>query len=237
MKQLLDLFDVRKFLGEDEWKPTLILLSTALLLTVHRYFGSMEFARSVFSAASSFDVTAYMFAAAFILLGAIPAAVVRFGFRHSLREYGLQWGNWRLGLTATAVLFPVLAGALLYPGSQTAEMRSVYPFDANAGSSLSAFLRFEAVRAILFYTAWEFFFRGFMLFGLRKYVGDWMAICIQTLPSCLWHIGMPTGEIFSSIAGGVLFGMMAVRTCSILWPLLLHILIGVALDYFIVMTS
>ena len=237
MKQFLDLFDVRKFLGEDEWKPTLILLFSALLLTVHRYFGSMEFARSAFPVASSFGVPAYMFAMAFILLGAVPAGVVKFGFRHSLREYGLQWGDWKLGLTATAILFPVIAVAMLYPGSQTAEMRSVYPFDVNAGSSLSAFLRFEAVRGILFYTAWEFFFRGFMLFGLRKYVGDWLAICIQTLPSCLWHIGMPTGEIFSSIAGGILFGVMAVRTRSILWPWLLHCSIGIGLDCFIVMTS
>jgi membrane protease YdiL (CAAX protease family) len=95
----------------------------------------------------------------------------------------------------------------------------------------------EAPRGALFYTAWEFFYRGFMLFGLRRYVGDWLAICIQTIPQCLWHIGMPTGEILSSIAGGILFGIMALRTRSILWPMLLHFSIGVFLDLFIVLRT
>lgn len=102
--------------------------------------------------------------------------------------------------------------------------------------SNSSILLVELLRGLLFYTAWEFFFRGFLLFGLQKDFGIWAAICIQTIPSCLWHIGLPTGEIFASIAAGILFGILAVRTRSILWAFLLHLLIGVGTDLFIVMT-
>lgn len=65
-------------------------------------------------------------------------------------------------------------------------------------------------------------------------MGPWLAILVQTIPSCLWHIGVPTGELLSAIAGGILFGVMAIRTNSIVWPFIMHCLIGIVLDLFIV---
>ncbi len=115
-------------------------------------------------------------------------------------------------------------------------MRAFYPFDARALHSAAAYLRLEAARGALFYPAWEFFFRGFLLFGLRRSVGNGMAVCIQTIPSCLWHIGLPTGEILGAAVGGILLGILALRTRSILWPFLLHLLIGAGLDLMIVLS-
>jgi membrane protease YdiL (CAAX protease family) len=237
MKTLLNILDLRTSIGTGELKPTVILMMSALMLTIHRYFGSMEFAISTAQTVTESQAAFFMFLSAFLLFGIVPLALVILVFRESPMMYGLRLGRWKEGLTLNAILFPIIALALLYPASQTEEMRAFYPFDKSASSSVASFIQFEFVRGVFFYTAWEFFFRGFMLFGLRRRVGDWLAICIQTIPSCLWHVGMPTGEIFSSIAGGILFGIMALRTQSILWPLLLHYLIGVGLDFFIVITS
>lgn len=236
MKSLTDIIDAKTLFRYDDFKPTIILLLAALLPALHRYFGSIEFASRTFTSATSFETVFFMFVSAFVLFFVVPYAVVRLIFREGGRDYGIVVGDWRRGLTLTLILFPIIAGTILYPGSQTAEMRAFYPFDKAAGDSVAAFLKLQLVRGLFFYSAWEFFFRGFMLFGLRKYLGDWLAICIQTIPSCLWHIGTPTGETFSSIVGGVLFGIIAVRTRSILWPLLLHYLIGVGLDFFVVIT-
>lgn len=237
MKQLLSTLDPRPLCSSDQIKPTIILSLAALVPTLHRYFGSIEFARHAFPLMGEFESCVYMFGAAFFLMGILPLVIVRFVFRESLKSYGLNIGNWRMGLPVVAILFLLIAGFLLYPSSQTEEMRSFYPFHKEAGNSILFFLRLEISRGLLFYTAWEFFFRGFLLFGLREKVGDWAAICIQTIPSCLWHIGMPTGEIFGSIAAGVLFGIMAVRYRSILWVFLLHFLIGVGTDLLIVTTG
>ncbi len=237
MKILVDILNMKTLFRFEEIKPTVILIVSAFLLTVHRYFGSMEFATRFFHWSSSFNAAVYMFASAFVLLGLIPVAAIIFIFNEPLKHYGLELGDWKSGVTATVILFPIIAIAMLYPASQTVEIRAFYPFDKSAGNSIIEFLQLEISRGLLFYTAWEFFFRGFMLFGLRRYVGDWLAVCIQTIPSCLWHIGMPTGEIFSSIAGGIVFGILAIRTNSLIWPFLLHYLIGVGLDFFIVMTS
>jgi uncharacterized protein len=176
----------------------------------------------------------FMFVAVFILFGLIPLSLIIKVFGRSPAEYGVRVGDWKFGLRANGILFPLIATVLLYPASLTPEMVNFYPLDRTAGESVYMFIRHESLRVVLFYSAWEFFYRGFILFGLRKYVGDWMAICIQTIPSCLWHIGMPAGEIFASIAGGILFGILALRTGSILWPLLLHALIGITLDAFII---
>lgn len=228
---------LQSLFNEIESEPTIILVMSVLLLTLHRLFGSMEFARKVFAPSSGIEPALFMFVTAFVLLGLIPLAIVVFVFHRRPSSYGLQLGNWRAGLQTNLVLIPVIALTLLYPASQTMEMRQFYPFAKDAIGSPIAFLQLEIPRGVFFYTAWEFFFRGFMLFGLRKYVGDWMAICIQVIPQCLWHIGMPTGEILSSIAGGFLFGIIALRTNSIFWPFLLHCMIGFGLDTLIVVTS
>jgi membrane protease YdiL (CAAX protease family) len=197
----------------------------------------MEFASKTLEWSTDLQSAVFMFAAAFGLLGLIPLAIIVFVYREHPKAYGLHVGDWKLGLGLNAILFPIIALLLLYPASQTDEMIAFYPFAKGAGDSPMAFLSLQAPRCLLFYTAWEFFFRGFMLFSLRRYVGDWLAICIQTIPQCLWHIGMPAGEILSSIGGGILFGILALRTHSILWPLLLHCLIGVGLDSLILITS
>jgi len=221
---------------KEDLKPTIIFLSSAILLTIHRYFGSMEFLESVYSSATGFEQSVFMFATAFLLMGLIPSILIIHVFREPFSDFGITLGDWKFGLVATMFLFPLIAVLMLFPASQTSEMIAFYPLDKSAGDSVLNFLRYQVLRGLLFYTAWEFFFRGFMLFGLRRIVGSWLAICIQTIPSCLWHIGMPSGEIFASIAGGILFGVIAIRTGSIIWPLLIHFLIGVALDLFIVIT-
>ena len=237
MKAWIDFLNPSTLCRSEDIKPSVILLLGALVPTLHRYFGSMEFARRSLNMTSESSAAAYMFVTAGLLLGILPLLVVRLIFHEPLQSFGLGLGRWREGLILAGVLFVVIAPTLLLPSSQTAEMRAFYPFDKGAGGSPFAFLRLELLRGVFFYTAWEFFFRGFMLFGLRPCLGDWLAVCVQTIPSCLWHIGLPTGEIFASIAAGILFGVLALKTKSIWWVCLLHFLIGFGTDGLIVLTS
>jgi len=196
----------------------------------------MEFFLMSFPQHNSTSAAIFMFISAFLLMGLIPVLVIKIFFQETLKEYGIQLGRWKEGLAMVVILFIPICLILLIPSSQTSEMVRFYPFDKSIVASPSKFLQYQFLRGIFFYSAWEFFFRGFLLFGLRPFVGNWIAICIQTIPSCLWHIGMPTGEIFGSIAGGLLFGLMALRTQSIIWPFLLHLLIGIALDFLIIIS-
>jgi len=233
--QVINVLNIKYVIPKDELKPISILFLSILILAVHKSFGSIQFAQQIFPDISENNSVIYMFVTTFILLGTIPLFLINIVFRESIKEYGLNIGDWKKGIKSIAILFPVIAAFVLYPSIYNQEMASFYPQSKEVATSTNLFLKFEAIRIFLFYTGWEIFFRGFMLFGLRKNVGDAMAICIQIIPSCLWHIGMPTGEIFASIFGGILFGMMALKTGSILYPYILHCLIGVTLDLFIVL--
>jgi membrane protease YdiL (CAAX protease family) len=218
-----------------EFKPSVILLSAALLPTLHRYLGSLDFARYQMNLSSEREAILFIFIVAFFLFGFIPFLIIRFIFKDSLSAYGMQLGDWKLGLRLITPLIIIICCILLLPASQTSEMRNFYPLNRSIHSLSFEFFELQLCRGLFFYTAWEFFYRGFMLFGLRRVVGEWKAICIQTIPQCLWHIGMPSGEILASILGGILFGYLALRTNSIVWPFVLHFLIGAILDALIVL--
>jgi membrane protease YdiL (CAAX protease family) len=221
-------------------KSVLILFSAPLFLTLHRHYGSMEFyrlalARSFPSINADMAAPVFMFLTAFLLLGVIPILIVKYIFRERLSFYGVRSGNLRWGFLAVAVLLLIIGFALLLPSARMESFRAFYPFYRGAGTSPSTFIAYELMRGLFFYGAWEFFFRGFMLQGLRETFGDWNAIVIQITPSCLRHIGFPEGEIFSSIVGGVLFGLLVIRTKSLVAAYLLHWGIGIFLDAFIVL--
>jgi membrane protease YdiL (CAAX protease family) len=57
---------------------------------------------------------------------------------------------------------------------------------------------------------------------------------IQTISSCLIHLGKPESEIIGSIVVGILFGVIALRTRSIWYVFLIHAGIGVLTDLFII---
>ena len=235
MKIVAELLDPRPYWKQGYGLPTVLLLAAAVLPTLHYYLGSIDFAQRVLLLDRTSAVV-YMFAAAGLLFGLIPIAIVKL-FKGNLSDYGLCLGDWQSGLKFAAWAYPVILLAFLLPGAYTPELRDFYPFDKSAAHSLASFIHLELSRLILFYSGWEILFRGVLLFGMRKYVGDWFAILIQVIPSCLWHLGMPSSEIFSSIAAGVGFAMLALRTRSMLWPLLVHFLIGTGTDALIILLN
>lgn len=224
----------------DARKPTIILLLTPVLLTTFKYYGSKSFYLQELSNSlvlfGSVEATGalYAFLSSFVLLGVLPLLVVKFVFRESLTSYGVAVGDWKFGLKALAILAPIFIVAT-YPSSTMPDFLAEYPLNKEAGASSAAFLM-HALTYVLFYLGWEFFFRGFMQFGLRESLGDWNAILVQTALSCILHIGKPSGEIYSSILGALIWGILVFRTRSILYALILHWLLGVSLDFFISFT-
>lgn len=228
--------NIKHVIPKDELKPIAILFLSVLILAVHKSFGSIQFAYANFPGITEYNAVIFMFVSTFILLGFLPIILIRVLFKESLRDYGITLGKWQQGIKYVLIIFLPIAAFVLYPSIYNQEMLNFYPQSKDVIYSTGLFIKFEAIRVLLFYTGWEVFFRGFMLFGMRKYVGDAMAICIQIIPSCLWHIGMPTGEIFASIFGGIIFGVLALKTGSILYPYILHCLIGIGLDLIIILS-
>lgn len=68
----------------------------------------------------------------------------------------------------------------------------------------------------------ELFFRGLLVIGLVRYAGE-KAILPMAAFYCTIHFGKPLGECISSFFGGMILGVIALRTRSILGGLIVHL--------------
>lgn len=177
------------------------------------------------------QAAAYRFLSCFLLFGVLPAVLGITFFRKPLGQWGVTFG--RRGRTAlwVAISLPVFVALGAFSATMP-ELRRVYPINPLASMSAAAFAA-HAATYLIFYLGWEFFFRGFLLFGLENELGAANAVLIQAIMSAMLHIGDPAGEAFGGFAGGILWGVAALRTRSLLPGLAGHAALGLSLDWFL----
>lgn len=189
---------MKRLLGENlnlDWKIAVIIVVSTLLLMVDHYH----------------SLTAYKHYDRVILYLFIPLAITVFVFRENPKDYGFSFGDWRLGLALTFVGILAMAPVIYYLGRGDAETRIYY---ARLATGLPQTTFLDLI-------GWEFFFRGWILFGCaRKFKSE--AIWLQAVPFALAHIGKPEIETLSTIFGGFAFGWTAYRSKSFIYPLLIH---------------
>lgn len=148
----------------------------------------------------------------------LPVCAIVLVFRQNPLDFGLRPGNWRLWIkfvgVAAAIIIPVLLVS-----SQVPSMRRYY-----SGQQEDLLYYCLSMGALLF--AWEFFFRGFLLFGLMDRLQE-KSIIIQMVPFALMHLGKPEIEALSTVITGTLFGFIAYRSRSF-WPaFIIHLMLNI----------
>jgi membrane protease YdiL (CAAX protease family) len=147
-----------------------------------------------------------------------------------IRSYGLRMGLFRGDLRIFAVLLPVIvAGAYLSAGQP--RFQETYPFytDWSAGrGTVLGLLTWWVLYALTFVTL-EFFYRGFLVTAGFPLLG-WWAIPAMAAPYCLLHLDKPVPEMVTSLFGGLVLGVVALRTRSILAGVLAHVTLAVGTD-------
>lgn len=223
-----------------QFKPTIILLASSLLMVSWKYLGSPECYLKHLSprlALWSDPVAAaamYSFSMSLFLLGVVPALIVKLAFRESLADYGVQLG-YRMRTVRTFLLCAPVVVFAAYLASGDPAVAARYPINESVRNwPRASVFGLHACTYIVFYLGWEFHFRGFLQFGLRESMGEANALLVQVLASTLLHIGTPTSEVYSAIIAGILWGLLAFRTRSLLSGFLQHCLLGITLDWFIV---
>lgn len=149
----------------------------------------------------------------FIYYLVVPLAAGWLLFRDKPWDYGIRIGRWKSAI----ILIPICLAAMaliLYGASKIPEFRSYYYRYAIDWPEL-------LLDTALYMFAWEFLFRGYMLFGLEKSIGR-SAIFVQAIPFVLLHLGKPFLETLACIPGGFAFGYIAYRTRSFLPCFIIH---------------
>ena len=165
-----------------------------------------------------------------IALYVVPAVLYARANRQSLRSYGLRLGTFRHEFWIFALLVPAIAiGAWL--ASAQPRFQQTYPFLRgwpDGGLPFSDMLLWWLLYAASF-IALEFFFRGFMVSAGFRLIG-WWAVPVMAAPYCLLHLDKPLPELVTSLFGGLLLGVVAVRTRSILAGVLAHVTLAIGTD-------
>lgn len=217
-----------------ERQETVILLSSAFLLTIHRKYSRTRIFRTHFSEYfTDFPLSEsypyyYWFLSTAITLFLLPIIVGLIGTRMSLKEYGIRLGNIKIGLlfTIVAVIFMIpviLVAVVIYP-----PFLEKYPFSKAVAISWKSFLLYQLAYGVYMYS-WEYFYRGYMLFGLEKRFGNY-SILIQTIPFAVMHFSKPFPEAIGSIFAGVFLGVLALETRSFIYGATIHWLVAMTMD-------
>jgi membrane protease YdiL (CAAX protease family) len=167
-----------------------------------------------------FFSTLYWFSADGFLMFVIPILLILLVLKGKPADYGFRIGDYKFGILST-VVFLVIMIPILWLSSGTETFARAYPQGGiRIKENMSILLYYEFF--VGFYMlAWEFFWRGYMLFGLKEKFG-YYAIFIQMIPFFILHRGKPEIEVFSAIFAGLILGIQAYRANSFIYCFIVH---------------
>jgi membrane protease YdiL (CAAX protease family) len=218
--------------GRYHWKVLVILVTVAVSLTLQEYIGDRGFYEDHFKPWGPDDhyYTLRGFAwwagwrvGGYVMLPMLVLLVIG----EPIGEYYISPRKFFKHLWKYLLLFGLVLPAVLM-ASRTASFRETYPFYRQANRSYFDLCAWEGLYAAQFLSL-EFFFRGFILNGLRKTLGS-NAIFVMIVPYCMIHYGKPLPETLGAIVAGLVLGTLAMRTRSIWGGVLIHIGVAATMD-------
>lgn len=218
-------------------KVLAILMTVAVSLTVQEYFGQRDTYERWFPYDPK-DPDPYWHLKGFVwwtswrVFGYVllPIAVLA-ALRERVVDYHWSPRGFFRHLWIYVGMFVFILPAV-YIASGTKTFLHTYPFYRYANRSAFDLWAWEAMYAVQF-LALEFFFRGFMLHGLRRAFGAG-AIFVMMVPYCMIHYGKPLPETLGAVLAGLVLGTVAMRTRSIWGGVMIHVGVAWTMDLFAV---
>jgi uncharacterized protein len=217
--------------GNTSLRILAILVTVCIVLTLQEYIGGSDrYARYFpYDGGQYWELKGFMWWSGWRVLGYVllPMIVIAILPGERLRDYHVSLRGFTRHFWIYLVLFVAILPAVI-AASKTAAFRHTYPFYRMANRSQIDLWSWEALYAAQFVSL-EFFFRGFLLQGLRRALGA-NAIFVMIVPYCMIHYGKPMPETFGAIGAGLILGTLAMRTRSIWGGVLIHIGVATTMD-------
>ena len=123
-----------------------------------------------------------------------------------------------------AIAPAVIAASFTTPFQQT------YPFyRLNPGEPLWPRLWLWELLYASQFVALEFFFRGFLLHGLKRRFG-YATVWVMIIPYVMIHFDKPFAECLGAIAAGFVLGTLSLQTGSMWWGAAIHTAVAWGMD-------
>lgn len=159
-----------------------------------------------------------------ILAAAVGAALVVTGAlvgRVKLDAWGVGLGDVRWWAPRFFVLMALIVPAIALAAWLSPELLSYYPEYKPARTDATILVRYQLGNGF-YMLGWEYFFRGFLTFGVSRFAGAPAATVLQGLPFVLLHAGKPGLELIASYLGSVLLAAWCLRARTFVPAVLLH---------------
>ena len=211
------------------FKETFIFISVALITFVSIYYSSPNFFRRHFDTTDDkFYSTLYWFTADGFLMLVIPLLLIIFVLKGKPSDFGFRLGDYKFGLISSAIFFVIML-PVIWLASGSESFARTYPQGGIMVKENFSVLLYYELFVGFYMLAWEFFWRGYMLFGLKEKFG-YYAVFIQMIPFFILHKGKPEIETFASIFAALILGAQAIRANSFVYCFLLHWSVMISVD-------
>ncbi|MBN2725244.1 MAG: CPBP family intramembrane metalloprotease [Deltaproteobacteria bacterium] len=224
------------FFPELEFREVFLTVSASILLILFLYQGKAAgffkympaMAESLSRPHAGLASWAWSHIASFLLLFITPLVIITAVFKEKPSDYGLNIKGTIKEFKIVLILFLLFLPLLIWV-STTPSFQAKYPKLKIIKDNLGYFTIYQMLYLIK-WISWEFFFRGFLLFGFKKKYGEG-AVLFSTMPFVIVHLGKPQGEIFGAILAGFILCRLALNGRSIFPGVWLHFMVAGTMDF------
>ena len=164
----------------------------------------------------------------------LPVLSILLILRQEPSAFGFGLGDLRWGMRRAGLLFAVVLPFLVY-ASRLPQFQAYYPIQKWAQFTLRDFAYYELTYGMYLF-CWEFFFRGFLLFGLSRSLGV-ASVFVQAVAFGIMHLGKPQPEVLASFGTGVVLGLVALRSKSFVPVFVVHWAAALTFDVLIILAK
>lgn len=227
-------------------KVMVICITVALSLSMIYYFGDPDMLIAsldaigmeglaadihslIYSKSSQLNRLAYWVGVLTLFYWVVPAIITRLVLRERLSDYGLKphgaFQGYKIYVIMLLVMIP-----LVWHFSGTQSFQAKYPFyKMEEDEGLWPNFWIWQVLYFIQFCAVEYFFRGFMVHGMKHRFGFY-SVFVMTIPYCMIHFGKPMPETIAAIIAGVVLGTLSLKSCSIWLGIAIHYTVALSMD-------
>jgi uncharacterized protein len=234
VRRVLEYLDPKGLISEMDGRAAAVLLAAPALLTLREYLGSPR-VYTTWAQGSGAQLHyvpplapwAWWSGMACLTMLVLPALLVRFCLGARLRDFGFAGFDVRVQLPLALGLYLLVLPAILVASRQP-DFVAYYPMCGAAALGVRYFMLWEMLYIAQF-VAVEFFFRGFLIYGLERSLGG-LSIFVACVPYCMLHYGKPMLEAYGAIVAGVVLGTISYRSRSLWSGVLVHVMVALTMD-------
>jgi membrane protease YdiL (CAAX protease family) len=165
----------------------------------------------------------------FLLYGIVPACIIAFSELSFLKvgvvgTLGTEVMFWSLGLSVVVIIMNFFA-------AKSSDNLVAYPqIRSKVWTPMLTFK--SALTWSLYLVAYEFFFRGYLLFSWNEEAGKLPAITVNVAVYALVHVPKGVKEAIGAIPLGIVLCLLTLKTGVIWIPIFVHIAMALSNEWF-----